>query len=52
VERLQEALGQYPHLLVPHLDDDVHDIEGLLRVHAFLFASDDERERMIAGVVA
>ena len=29
-----------PLLLVPHLDGDVHDIEGLLRVHRYLFASE------------
>jgi anion-transporting ArsA/GET3 family ATPase len=52
IERLQAALGDYPHLLVPYLDDHVHDIAGLLRVHEFLFASDDQRQRMIANVVA
>jgi anion-transporting ArsA/GET3 family ATPase len=52
VERLAAELGDGPLLLVPYLDDDVHDIEGLLRVHRFLFASDSERERLIADVVA
>jgi anion-transporting ArsA/GET3 family ATPase len=42
----------HPLLLVPHFDDDVHDIEGLLRVHRYLFASAGDRERMIAEVVA
>ncbi len=52
VARLQAELGNRPLVLVPHLDDDVHDVEGLLRVHRFLFASPAERERLIAGVVA
>jgi anion-transporting ArsA/GET3 family ATPase len=52
VERLGAELGDAPLLLVPHLDDDVHDVEGLLRVHRFLFASPAEREQLIAGVVA
>ena len=52
VERLAEELGGSPLLLVPHLDHDVHDIEGLLRVHRYLFASPSEREQMIADVVA
>jgi anion-transporting ArsA/GET3 family ATPase len=52
VERLRAELDDAPLLLVPHLDEDVHDVEGLLRVHRFLFASDAERERLIAGVVA
>ncbi|MGI8505626.1 MAG: ArsA family ATPase [Solirubrobacteraceae bacterium] len=51
-QELGEEVGELPLLLVPHLDDDVHDVDGLLRVHRFLFASDSERERLIAGVVA
>ena len=51
-ERLGAELGDRPLLLVPHLDDDVHDIDGLLRVRRFLFASEAERERMIGDVVA
>jgi anion-transporting ArsA/GET3 family ATPase len=50
--RLTTELGDSPLLLVPHLDDDVHDVQGLLRVHRYLFASDAERERLIADVVA
>jgi anion-transporting ArsA/GET3 family ATPase len=52
VARLREELGGQPLLLVPHLDDDVHDVEGLLRMHRYLFASDEERERLIADVIA
>jgi anion-transporting ArsA/GET3 family ATPase len=52
VEHLAEELGASPLLLVPYLDHDVHDIEGLLRVHRYLFASPAEREQMIANVVA
>jgi anion-transporting ArsA/GET3 family ATPase len=52
VARLQKELGDQPLLLVPHLDDDVHDVEGLLRVHRYLFSSDAERERLIADVIA
>ena len=37
---------------VPQLDGDVHDVDGLQRVRAFLFAPDAERERLIAEVVA
>ncbi len=50
--RLQDELGGEPLLLVPHLDDDVHDVAGLLRVHRYLFATADERERLIAEVIA
>ena len=52
VARLGRELGGEPLLLVPHLDDDVHDVQGLLRVHRYLFASDAEHERLIADVIA
>jgi anion-transporting ArsA/GET3 family ATPase len=50
--RLRDELDDHPLLLVPHLDGDVHDVEGLLRVHRYLFASDAEHERLIADVIA
>jgi anion-transporting ArsA/GET3 family ATPase len=37
VEHLAERLGQPRLLLVPHLDEDVHDVAGLARVNRFLF---------------
>ncbi len=52
IARLEQELDGRPMVLVPHLDDDVHDIEGLLRMHRYLFASDAERERLIADLVA
>ncbi len=52
VERLAADMNGEPLLLVPYFDDDVHDIDGLLRVHSYLFASDAERARMIDDVVA
>ena len=39
-------------ILVPHLDGDVHDIDGLERIRRFLFAADEERELLIEHVVA
>ena len=51
-ERLAAELDGRPLLAVPQLDGDVHDIEGLLRIHRYLFASEGERERLIADVVA
>ena len=52
IARLRSELSDRPLLLVPQLDDDVHDFHGLARVHRYLFASDSERERLIADVVA
>jgi anion-transporting ArsA/GET3 family ATPase len=42
VERLRSRLGDPPMILVPELDDDVHDVEGLARVRAYLFAGDGQ----------
>jgi anion-transporting ArsA/GET3 family ATPase len=37
VERLRARLGDPPTIVVPELEDDVHDVEGLARVRAHLF---------------
>ncbi len=50
--RLASHLGDDRLLLVPQLDDDVHDIEGLARIHRYLFASQAERDRLIDDLVA
>jgi anion-transporting ArsA/GET3 family ATPase len=50
--RLGAQLDSRRLLLVPQLDDDVHDIEGLARIHQYLFASEAERERLIEDLVA
>jgi anion-transporting ArsA/GET3 family ATPase len=52
IARLRDELGPHPLLIIPQLDDDVHDIDGLLRMHRYLFASEAERERLVAEVVA
>jgi anion-transporting ArsA/GET3 family ATPase len=52
IARLGRELDGAPLILVPHLDQDVHDLEGLARMHRYLFASGQERERLIADMVA
>jgi anion-transporting ArsA/GET3 family ATPase len=52
IARLAAELRDRPLLLIPQLDDDVHDIGGLLQMHRYLFASQQERERLIADSVA
>ena len=52
LSRLANQLDSRRLLLVPQLDDDVHDIEGLARIHQYLFASEAERERLIEDLVA
>jgi anion-transporting ArsA/GET3 family ATPase len=38
LEHLRKKLGRKPMITVPHLDDDVHDVEGLARMNEYLFA--------------
>jgi anion-transporting ArsA/GET3 family ATPase len=40
VERLTRQLGGTPPILVPHLEDDVHDIGGLAQMNEYLFAGE------------
>jgi anion-transporting ArsA/GET3 family ATPase len=37
VQRLRDALGDPPTVLVPELEDDVHDLDGLAQVRSQLF---------------
>jgi anion-transporting ArsA/GET3 family ATPase len=37
LELLAKRLGRKPMLRVPHLDDDVHDLDGLARMNEYLF---------------
>jgi anion-transporting ArsA/GET3 family ATPase len=37
IERLRRRTGDRDPVIVPQLDGDVHDVDGLLRVHAHLF---------------
>ncbi len=52
IARLARELGAPTTIEIPHLDDDVHDIDGLLQIQRYLFASDAERERLLADVVS
>jgi anion-transporting ArsA/GET3 family ATPase len=40
VDRLLRELGERPAVLVPYLDEDVHDLSGLLAMNEHLFATD------------
>jgi anion-transporting ArsA/GET3 family ATPase len=52
IERLRTKLRDDRLLLVPALDEDVHDVAGLERINRYLFATEAERERLMADVVA
>jgi anion-transporting ArsA/GET3 family ATPase len=52
LSRLERTLEGQPVILVPQLDQDIHDLDGLLAMHRYLFAVGEERDRLIAELVA
>ena len=52
IERLAGKLDDRRVVLLPYLDEDVHDAGGLARINRFLFASDSERERLLSETAA
>jgi len=52
IERLGKQLRDDRLLLIPYLDQDVHDVEGLARLDRYLFATEEERQAMLDEVVA
>jgi anion-transporting ArsA/GET3 family ATPase len=52
IDRLARELDAKRVIRVPYLDEDVHDLEGLLQINRYLFASAEEREAMAAGAGA
>lgn len=47
LHRLVEAVGDGAPILVPHLDGDVHDVDGLVAVHRHLFAAAGDRAALL-----
>jgi anion-transporting ArsA/GET3 family ATPase len=52
VDRLARELNQKRVIRVPYLDEDVHDLEALLKIDRFLFASEEQREALAASGAA
>jgi anion-transporting ArsA/GET3 family ATPase len=52
LSRLEQTLAGQPVVMVPQLDEDIHDLEGLQNMHRYLFAVGEERDRLIAELVA
>ncbi|HEY6758377.1 MAG TPA: ArsA family ATPase [Baekduia sp.] len=47
LEWLAREVGDQDPIVVPHLDGDVHDVDGLVLVHRHLFATGDDREALL-----
>jgi len=52
IEGLHRDLGEPPVITIPQLDDDVHDVAGLVAVHRYLFADEGEHAELLAEIVA
>ena len=48
VEHLARELDAKQVIRVPYMDEDVHDLGGLLKINRYLFASEQERQEMAA----
>ncbi len=49
IEHLARELNQKRVIRVPYLDEDVHDLAGLLQIDRYLFATSEERELLAAN---
>jgi anion-transporting ArsA/GET3 family ATPase len=49
IERLRAELRARPVIQVPYLDEDVHDLPGLMEMNRYLFATEPEREALAAS---
>ncbi|MGZ5315485.1 MAG: ArsA family ATPase [Solirubrobacterales bacterium] len=49
VEHLGRELGAPRVIRVPYMDEDIHDLPGLLKIDRYLFATEAEREQLAAS---
>ena len=49
VEHLRRELNPRAVIRVPYLDEDVHDLEALLKIDRYLFATEEQREALAAS---
>jgi len=52
IERLARELRTKGVIRVPYLDEDVHDLEALLKIDRYLFATEEQREALAASGAA
>lgn len=52
IDRLTAEMSSRRVIKVPYLDDEVHDIAGLMALNRYLFATGSEREAMATGVAS
>jgi len=52
VDHLARELKTKEVIRVPYLDEDVHDLEALLKINRYLFATEEQREELAASGAA
>ena len=52
VEHLRRELNPKAVIRIPYLDEDVHDLEALLKIDRYLFATEEQREALAASGAA
>jgi anion-transporting ArsA/GET3 family ATPase len=52
VDHLARELNARRVIRIPYLDEDVHDLDGLLKIDRYLFASEEQREELAASGAA
>ncbi|MGH2955949.1 MAG: ArsA family ATPase [Solirubrobacterales bacterium] len=52
VKHLAAELNAKRVIRVPYMDEDVHDLEGLLKIDRYLFATEEQREALAASGAA
>ena len=52
IDRLTSEMGARRVIRVPYLDDEIHDLAGLMTINRYLFATGSEREALAAGVAS
>ena len=48
IDHLARELSAQGVIRIPYMDEDIHDLEGLLKIDRYLFASEAEREALAA----
>jgi anion-transporting ArsA/GET3 family ATPase len=52
VDHLARELNAKRVIRIPYMDEDIHDLEGLLKIDRYLFATEEQREELAASGAA
>jgi anion-transporting ArsA/GET3 family ATPase len=52
VDHLARELNAQRVIRIPYMDEDIHDLEGLLKIDRYLFATEEQREALAASGAA